>query len=78
MEIVMGSAYLGWMEDFGFIGVFSSLVLQKSCLQMILLHLFQVSIFQSRSSSTFLLIGLFQRRARSEEVESFVGSKAEE
>jgi hypothetical protein len=25
MEIVMGSAYLGWMEDFGLIGVFCSL-----------------------------------------------------
>jgi hypothetical protein len=49
----MGSAYLGWMEDFGFIGVFCSLVLQKSCLQMILLHLIQVFIFQLRSSSIF-------------------------
>lgn len=74
----MGSAYLGWMEDFGLIGVFCSLVLQKSCLRMILLHLFQVSIFQSKSSSILLLLGLFQRRARSEEVESLIGSKAEE
>jgi len=78
MKIVMGSAYLGWMEDFGLIGVFCSLILQKSCLQMILLHLFQVSIFQSRSSSILLLLGLFQRRAGSEEVESLVGSEAEE
>jgi hypothetical protein len=75
MEIVMGSAYMGWMEDFGLIGVFCSLVVQKSCLQMILLHLFQVSIFQSKSSSILLLLGLFQRRAGSEEVNRLLGPK---
>jgi hypothetical protein len=45
---------------------------------MILLHLFQVSIFQSRSDSILLLLGRFQRRAGNEEVKSLVGSKAEE
>jgi len=44
----------------------------------ILLHLFQMSIFQSKSSSILLFLGLFQRRAGSEEVESLIGSEAEE
>jgi len=43
-----------------------------------LLHLFQMSIFQSKSSSILLFLGLFQRRAGSEEVESLIGSEAEE
>jgi hypothetical protein len=37
-----------------------------------------VDISKSKSSSILLLIGLFQRRAGSEEVESLVGSEAEE
>jgi hypothetical protein len=37
-----------------------------------------VSIFQSRSSSILLLLDLFQRRVGSEEVESLVGSEAQD
>jgi hypothetical protein len=34
MEIVIGSTYLVWMEDFGLIGVFCSLVLQMMKIKM--------------------------------------------
>jgi hypothetical protein len=37
-----------------------------------------VSIFQSRNSSILLLLDLFQRRVGSEEVESLVGSEAQD
>jgi hypothetical protein len=56
----MGSAYMGWMEDFGLIGVFCSLVLQKSCLRRFCCTYFKCRYFNQRAVVFFYFLVCFK------------------